>query len=197
MSAQGKTISNRVCFDLPQWMGELAREKASELESDRDQMRFVIEMAHQNVDTDLGGPFAAAVFEIDSGQLVGAGVNRVMDQNCSVLHAEVVAIMTAQKQRNNYSLAGAGSPGCQLVTSCEPCAMCMGAIVWSGIKRLVCGAREEDAFAVGFDEGPKTEQWVSALELRGIEVKRDFLRDRARRVFTNYVESGGPIYNPE
>lgn len=82
-----------------------------------------------------------------------------------------------------------------LVTSCEPCAMCFGAVPWSGVRGLVCGARDEDARAIGFDEGPKLESWVRALEQRGIEVVRDVHRVVARRVLEDYAIAGGPIYN--
>jgi tRNA(Arg) A34 adenosine deaminase TadA len=159
-------------------------------------MGLVVELARRNVDEDLGGPFGAGVFEREAGRLIGAGVNRVMDQNCCVLHAEVVAIMTAQRWRGSFTLAEEGRPACEIVCSCEPCAMCLGAIVWSGVSRVVCGAREADAAAIGFDEGPKPEMWGEELRGRGIEVVRDVGRQEARGVLQHYVDSGGPIYNP-
>jgi tRNA(Arg) A34 adenosine deaminase TadA len=73
--------------------------------------------------------------------------------------------------------------------------MCLGAISWSGARRVVCGARESDARAIGFDEGPKLSDWVSALASRGIEVIRDVCRSEAREVLRRYAEAGGPIYN--
>jgi hypothetical protein len=63
------------------------------------------------------------------------------------------------------------------------------------VRRLVCGARDEDARAIGFDEGPKLPDWESALEERGIEVSRDVLRGEAASVLRFYAESGGAIYN--
>ena len=73
--------------------------------------------------------------------------------------------------------------------------MCFGAIPWSGVRRLVCGARDEDARAIGFDEGPKLPDWVDALEARGIAVVHDVLRDEAVAILRHYQESGGIIYN--
>jgi tRNA(Arg) A34 adenosine deaminase TadA len=72
---------------------------------------------------------------------------------------------------------------------------CFGATTWSGVRRLVCGARDEDARAIGFDEGPKLPDWVGALEERGISVVRDTCRDEAAAVLRDYAESGGLIYN--
>jgi tRNA(Arg) A34 adenosine deaminase TadA len=183
-------------IELPTWMEDYAHRDRL-WETDEDRMGLVIEVARRNVDEDLGGPFGAAIFERDTGRLTSLAANRVMVEDCSVLHAEVLAIMLAQRQRGSYTLAEEGKPACELVTSCAPCAMCMGAIVWSGVKRLVCGAREKDAFAIGFDEGPKPGNWVEELTSRGIEVARDVRRSEARSLFTHYVESGGVIYNPE
>ena len=72
--------------------------------------------------------------------------------------------------------------------------MCFGAIPWSGVRRLVCGARGEDALAIGFDEGPKIDDWVSSLNDRGIAVLRDVLRTDAVAVLQEYVTTGGLIY---
>ena len=73
--------------------------------------------------------------------------------------------------------------------------MCLGAVPWSGVRRLVCGAREEDAAAVGFDEGEKPAAWVAALERRGIAVVRDVCRRDAADVLKAYRAAGSPIYN--
>jgi len=68
-------------------------------------------------------------------------------------------------------------------------------VPWSGVQRLVCGARDEDARAIGFDEGPKMADWVKALNDRGIIVVRDVLRGEARAVLQEYAAAGGAIYN--
>ena len=73
--------------------------------------------------------------------------------------------------------------------------MCMGSIPWSGVRRLVCGARDEDARRVGFDEGPKARDWVQALTARGIAVVRDVCRQEAAAVLLDYARCGGPVYN--
>ena len=73
--------------------------------------------------------------------------------------------------------------------------MCLGATPWSGVRHLVCAARDEEARAAGFDEGAKPALWVSALEMRGITVERDVLREEAAGVLREYAERGGEIYN--
>jgi tRNA(Arg) A34 adenosine deaminase TadA len=71
----------------------------------------------------------------------------------------------------------------------------LGAVCWSGISKIVCGSRDEDARKIGFDEGPKPQNWVSSLESRGIDVVQDVLRDQATDVLTDYYKNGGLIYN--
>ncbi|MDY0213288.1 MAG: nucleoside deaminase [Desulfuromonadaceae bacterium] len=189
------TDAGRVCFSLPPWLTEMELKiKASSLTTDTDKMNWVLKLAHRNI-ADGGGPFAAAIFALDTGKLVAPGVNRVVALNCSVLHAEMLAIMLAQQRLDNYSLNPESGPGYELVTSTEPCAMCLGAIPWAGLKRLVCGARDQDARAVGFDEGDKPEHWVNSLERRGIKVTRDICRTEAAKLLQEYSRTNGEIYN--
>jgi tRNA(Arg) A34 adenosine deaminase TadA len=176
-------------------MEGFVREREHRLDSDEARMRFVIDLARQNTQQGTGGPFGAAVFEIPSGRLVSAGVNLVEMSNCSIAHAEMMAITFAQQAIHSFDLGRNGTVH-ELVTSTEPCAMCLGAIPWSGVKRVVCGARGKDACAIGFDEGAKPHNWIAALRHRGIEVVRDVLRGQARSVLQEYFKSGGLIYNP-
>jgi tRNA(Arg) A34 adenosine deaminase TadA len=159
-----------------------------------DRMTLAITLAANNIKNN-GGPFGAAVFENKSGQLIAPGINLVLQTNCSVVHAEIVAIMLAQQQLESFDLSAAGLPDYELVSTTEPCAMCLGAIPWSGISSLVCGARDEDARAIGFDEGDKPKDWYQKLQSRGIFVTRDILRDKAKMVLQRYVDEGGIIYN--
>lgn len=157
-------------------------------------MRFVIELSRLNIENG-GGPFGAAIFDMQSHRLISAGVNMVIGASCSMAHAEMVALSLAQQQLGQYDLGAAGLPRLELVSSCEPCAMCFGALPWSGIRHLACGARDADARAIGFDEGPKHPQWRNELEQRGISVSTDICRSEAKVVLDAYAASGGVIYN--
>jgi tRNA(Arg) A34 adenosine deaminase TadA len=158
-------------------------------------MRFVIALAQRNIGAGTGGPFGAAIFDCTTDTLIAPGMNLVISAQCSVLHAEIVAIMMAQKITGSFDLSMGGRRRVELVTSVAPCAMCLGAIPWAGISRLVCGARDEDARAVGFDEGAKVADWTGELKKRGIETIVDIGRDDAVEVLRNYKTSGGIIYN--
>ncbi len=185
---------SEVCIRLPDWLKNFVATSPEVFPNDEDRMRFVLAIARQNVQHETGGPFASAVFE-HGGRLIAPGVNMVVTSNCSVLHAEIVALVLAQKALGRYDLSDEGRLHYDLVAAAEPCAMCFGAIPWSGVRRLVCGARDEDARAIGFDEGPKLDDWVAALNNRGIEVLLDVLREEAVVVLREYVATGGKIYN--
>lgn len=160
-----------------------------------ERMGLAIHLSRENVVRQTGGPFASAVFEADGGALVAVGLNSVTRLNNSVLHGETVAIMLAQQRLGSFTLAAPGLPPHQLVSSCEPCAMCLGATFWSGVRSLVFGASREDASALSFDEGPVFPESYAYLEARGIRVVRDVLRAEAAAVLELYGERGGTIYN--
>ena len=185
----------KLVLALPEWVGPFLEKAPSVFENIDDRMRLVIELSRLNVEHETGGPFGAGIFERDGGRLVAVGVNVVIDTNCSLAHAEMVCIGLAQQKLKTFDLGAEGMPACELVSSTEPCAMCLGAIPWSGVRRLVCGARGRDACEIGFDEGVKVPDWADTLESRGITVLRDVLRKEAREVLIKYKESGGPVYN--
>lgn len=180
--------------DLPPWAA--AREETTRrYATDEDRMRLAIELAAANVTNGSGGPFGAAIFESESGRLVALGVNSVVRMRNSVLHAEMVAFMRAQAAVGAYSLATPGLPAHTLYSSCDPCAMCLGAALWAGVRRIVCGATRQDAVALRFDEGPVFPESYEYLRRRGIDVVHGVLRDEARTTLERYRAQGGIIYN--
>jgi tRNA(Arg) A34 adenosine deaminase TadA len=179
---------------LPDWIESFLDQTENVHSQIEDRIRLVIELSQCNIEKQTGGPFAAAIFD-QQGKLIVPGVNMVTSTNCSILHAEMVAIALAQKILGCYDLSG-GEEKYDLVSTTEPCAMCLGAVQWSGVSRLICAARDEDARKIGFDEGSKPDNWIGKLEKRGITVLRDVLRDDAVKVLEKYKASGGTIYNP-
>lgn len=163
--------------------------------TDEDRMRLAIALASENVARDSGGPFGAAVFERESGRLIAVGVNSVMRLNNSTAHAEMIALQLAERRIASYTLAADGHPAHELFTSCAPCAMCLGAVLWSGVTRVVIAAQREDAERIDFDEGPVFAESYSYLRARGIGIVDGVLRAEARAVLADYKARGGAIYN--
>lgn len=183
-------------LQLPPWVDAVVRDVAGDparaLPTDEERMGLAVALSARSVE-EGGGPFGACVFDTE-GRVVAPGVNLVVPAGTSIAHAEMVALALAQKVVGSFDL-GAGDTRHELVTSTEPCAQCFGAVPWSGVRRVVCGAATEDAEAIGFDEGPKPERWVDELTRRGIAVRLGVLREEASAVLRSYADRGGPIYN--
>jgi tRNA(Arg) A34 adenosine deaminase TadA len=184
---------SKVSFDLPDWIESFSQDYASSSDLET-RMAFVIAASKKNVEEETGGPFAAAIFEVETGKLISLGVNLVTTQGLSMLHAEVVAMAVAQRKLGTYDLGSESMTPLELVASTEPCGMCLGAIPWSGVRHVATAARDEDARAIGFDEGAKPEDWTEALNSRGIKVSTDIKRESACSVFQLYIKKNGHIY---
>ena len=181
---------------LPDWIDAFLAEYPAVISSMETQMRFVLDLTERNIREKTGGPFGAAVFEQKSGKLVSVGVNVVIDQNCSAAHAEMMALMLAQKKIGHYDLGDARFPAHRLVTSGKMCAMCLGNVCWSGIKEVVSSAEPEDVERItGFDEGPTPPDYNDQLKLRGINLVPELLREQGKEVLQLYVDLNGQVYN--
>lgn len=106
-------------------------------------MKLAIDLAEDNIKTNVGGPFGACI--VKDNQIVGKGSNHVLKNNDPTAHAEIMAIREACKNLNTYDLSG-----CTLYTNCYPCPMCLSAIIWSNIKTVYYGNTKEDAETIGF-----------------------------------------------
>lgn len=197
ITTQSPVLPARFDLSLPDWAAEeLTTQARRRFVTVEDRMRMVIDLARQNFERDTGGPFAAAVFDETGGHLVAVGVNRVVPMRCSSAHAEVMALSLAQQAVGTHDLGGAGQPPHQLVVNWCPCAMCCGAVVWSGVRTLVtAGSGPELEEITGFDEGPIHPDWSSELERRGVRVVDAVLREETCAMFRDFASSGRPVYN--
>ena len=181
-------------LSLPDWLPAQVQLDRS-YPTDDARMAVAIALAQANVAHDSGGPFGAAIFEQDSGRLVSVGVNRVLPLHNCTLHAEMLAFMFAQARLGSHTLHAPALPAHTLYTSCAPCAMCLGAALWSGVRRIVIAARREDAEAIGFEEGPVFAESERYLQTRGIVFVHDVRRDDGAAVLRRYAELDRLRYN--
>lgn len=192
------TVPN-IAIDVPDWLRDRTAELPTHLRDTDELMSVLNELAARNVAEGTGGPFAAAVIESETGKIVSIGTNLVLASNLSFAHAEIVALGLAQSRLGLWDLSGDGVHR-TLVVNAQPCAMCGGAVVWSGVRALdfaVTGAEVEAL--TGFDEGPVSCDWKDQLEARGISVTVGRGAEEARNVlgdFGRQAQSGrATLYN--
>lgn len=114
-------------------------------EQDKIFLLKAIELATDNVITQKGGPFAALI--VKNNQIIATGTNIVTTSNDPTAHAEITAIRIACEKLNAFYL-----DDCVIYSSCEPCPMCLGAIYWAHLQRLVFAANKNQAAQAGFDD---------------------------------------------
>jgi tRNA(Arg) A34 adenosine deaminase TadA len=181
---------------LPEWVSPFLQGWAGALDSPQGRMRLAVALSAENVARGTGGPFAALVTEVGTHRIVAAGVNVVVPQHTSLAHGEIVALLMAQAALETHDLGDSALPALEMATTSQPCIQCYGALIWSGIRKVLVGARGSDVEAlVGFDEGPVPADWVGQWAIRGIDTEVDVLRDEACAVLRAYKASGAPVYN--
>lgn len=149
-------------------------------------MKKAKENAENGIRKNEGGPFGAVITD-KSGNIIANGNNKVLLEKDPTAHAEVVAIREACKKLNTYDLSD-----CILYTSCEPCPMCLSAIIWANIKEIYYGCTKEDAGSIGFRDDAIYDfikgKNVDLLDLKEID------RDECIKVFEEYNRTNGVIY---
>jgi guanine deaminase len=141
-------------------------------------MRRAIELSRIHMHDDAGGPFGAVV--VKDGAIIGEGWNQVTSASDPTAHAEMVAIRAAARHLGHFSLAG-----CELYSSCEPCPMCLGAILWARLDRLYYANSRDDAAAIGFDDAAFYRE-VAAPPGKRILPSLRLLEGEARAVFAEW-----------
>ena len=138
------------------------------------------------------GPFVAAIYD-DKGNLLVKVANSVVNEHCSNNHAEMNAIKAAEQKLGTYDLA---PYNLRLYVTAEPCMMCIGGIMWSGIKEVYYGVPSKSVEEItGFDEGFKP-HWFREFKKRGIVVYGNIEPELGEKCLKNYVEEGKKVYKP-
>ena len=150
------------------------------LEKDNDNnkklMQYACDLATDNIKNG-GGPFGCVITDLN-GNIISTGANRVTIENDPTLHAEMVAIKNACKEKNTFNLSD-----CRLYTSCEPCPMCLSAIYWARIKTVFYGNTRSDAGKIDFDDSfiydeinkPIKERIITMTNIEGDYAKKSFI----------------------
>ncbi len=153
-------------------------------------MDICMKRAKENADNGIkrgdGGPFGAVIVD-GNGNIVSDGNNMVIKNNDPTAHAEIVAIRRAAEKLGTYDLSD-----CTLYTSCEPCPMCLSAIIWANIKTVYYGNTKKDAADIGFRDDMIYE-YLAGKNKELIELKQ-LDRGECIKTFEKYKEEDGVIY---
>ena len=149
-------------------------------------MEIAKNAAENGINANEGGPFGAVITDKE-GNIVATGNNQVLKNNDPTAHAEVTAIRNACKVLNTYDLSDY-----ILYTSCEPCPMCLSAIIWSNIKEIYYACTREDAANIGFRDDLIYEYLkgnnTDLISLKQID------RDECIDIFEKYQNENKTIY---
>ncbi len=114
------------------------------MKSEIDFLKRAVEIAGKGI-TEGYGPFGAVI--VGNGRIISEASNSVVLSNDPTAHAEILAIRNASRIFGSHNLSE-----CVLYASCEPCPMCLGAIYWAGIKRIIYASDRFEAEASGFSD---------------------------------------------
>ncbi|MDH5471900.1 MAG: nucleoside deaminase [Gammaproteobacteria bacterium] len=131
--------------------------------TDTSFLKQAVQLATRSV-AQGGGPFGALI--VKNNNIIGRGNNQVTINNDPTAHAEINAIRDACKNIKSFTLET-----CTLYTSCEPCPMCMSAIYWARINRVVFAATEQEAANAGFDDAIIARELCIPYEQRSILIE--------------------------
>jgi guanine deaminase len=144
-----------------------------------------IHLAREHSSSGLSGPFGAVVAR--DGEILGEGWNQVVPEKDPTAHAEILAIRAAAARLNTHVLEG-----CTIYCSCEPCPMCLGAIYWARISRVVFAAAGEDARAAGFDDTVIAREIGLGWEQRAVASLKA-LEEQGKRVLEDWARNPGRV----
>jgi tRNA(Arg) A34 adenosine deaminase TadA len=108
--------------------------------ADEAEMHTLVHFTARSLRGSFPTPFGSSILESKTGKVVTRQVNHGRQNTDPTAHAEVHAIRRACRRLKSISLCGH-----TLYTTCEPCPMCMAAILWAGLDRVVYGATIGDA----------------------------------------------------
>lgn len=146
--------------------------------NDKEFMNLAIELSKKAY-----YPYGAIL--VKDGEIIGRSDSDTIVSKSPFSHAELRAIEDAMNHLGGY-LCAEGGHGVTIYSSCEPCAMCMGAILYTGISRLVYGATLEDSLECVNDILAKSNDVAEACHNRKIEIVPEFQRSEAVKVLKNW-----------
>lgn len=142
--------------------------------------------AQYGIEHGEGGPFGAIIVDKE-GNIIASANNQVLKNTDPTAHAEIQAIREACKKLGTYDLSEY-----ILYTSCEPCPMCLSAIIWANIKEIYFGCDKKDAAEIGFRDDAIYEYFAG--KNKEILKSKQIDHKECLEVFEKYKQDNGIIY---
>lgn len=153
-----------------------------------DLMTQAMSKARVTMNQNIGGPFGALILDPD-GEIVAIASNSVLKDHDPTAHAEINAIRLASEKLGSHDLTG-----CTLYTTCYPCPMCLGAIIWSNIKKVYYGCNADDAGAIGFRDDFIYDFIKQGAKDKTILDLEEQERERCLTLFQEYQSKSKTLY---
>ncbi len=149
--------------------------------TDKEYMNIAIELSKK-----ADYPYGAII--VKDGEIIGRSDADTTVSKSGFSHAELRAIEDAINHLGGH-LCAEGGKGATIYSSCEPCAMCMGAILYTGISKLVYGATLEDSKECVNEILAHSKDVAEACSNRNIEIVSEFEREEAVKVLKKWKEN--------
>lgn len=149
-------------------------------------MTIAMQKATNGIKNKEGGPFGAVIISKD-GDVIAIGNNNVIKKNDPTAHAEIETIRKACEKLGTYDLSDY-----VLYTTCEPCPMCLSAIIWSNIKEVYYGCEKKDAAKIGFRDDI-IYNYLNG-EKKDLIILKQIDREDCIKIFEEYKKENGIIY---
>ena len=142
-----------------------------------DKKKFMAKAIELSINSAItsGGPFGSVI--VKDNKIIAEGFNTVTSTKDPTSHAEIVAIRSACKELNNFTLKGY-----DLYTTCEPCPMCLSAIYWARIDRVYYANTRKDAQKIDFSDSMIYEELNKTIKDRKIPMHQ-MMREEAIKAF--------------
>ena len=150
--------------------------------SEADLMRLAIEKTREGIAAGQS-PFGSII--VKDGEVVASTHNTVWRDTDPTAHAEVNCLRGAAKALKTIDLKG-----CTLYSTCEPCPMCLSAIHWAKVDRVVFGATIDDAAGAGFAELHVAAESLAEMGRSPLVVEGGLLREECASLFSEWKKAG-------
>ena len=151
-------------------------------------IEYGINEARKTIKENEGGPFGAVITD-ENDKIISIASNTVLASKDPTAHAEINAIRLACQKLNKHDLEG-----CKLYTTCYPCPMCMGAIIWANIKEVYYGCNSIDAAKIGFKDDYIYEYIKNGCNNEKVLKLKQEGREECIKLFEEYKKGNKQIY---